>query len=151
MLSVCIQIPIVRDRLPEDHQRCEIVRAFLALCDSSTGHPNIQCSGLIMSQFKVEKGRISRHISNFLHPTSKLIAFARQERVLFWFQAMEKFLRLIVWLLYSTVTKVKGLTDLSDKAKIAEKGESLAKRKGNSATVTERLAASNGRQTSAKV
>lgn len=55
------KIPIVRDRLSEDHQRCEIVRAFFGICDSSTGHPNIQCSGLIMSQFKVEKGRISRY------------------------------------------------------------------------------------------
>ena len=82
------KIPIVRDRLSEDHQRCEIVRAFFGICDSSTGHPNIQCSGLIMSQFKVEKGRISRYISSFLHPTSKLIAFARQGRVLFWFQAI---------------------------------------------------------------
>lgn len=47
------------------------------------------------------------------------------------------------------VTKVKGLTDLSAKARIGEKTETTAKRKGNSAPSTERPA-SNGRQTSVK-
>ena len=52
----------------------------------------------------------------------------------------------------STVTKVKGLTDLSDKAKVGEKAEITAKRnRGTSATSTERPSSTNGRQTSLKV
>lgn len=96
------KIPIVGDRHLEVQQWCQIVLDSWALCDLSTSQPNSWCSRLIMSHFKVEKGRISRYICNFLHRTWKyrfdLIAFARQERVLFWLQAMEIFLRLILCL-----------------------------------------------------
>lgn len=52
---------------------------------------------------------------------------------------------------FSAVTKVKGLTDLSEKAKVGERGEPTTKRNRGSATSNERPSSTNGRQTSIKV
>lgn len=49
------------------------------------------------------------------------------------------------------VTKVKGLTDLSDKAKVGDKAEITAKRNRGPTTSNERPGSSNGKHTSVKV
>lgn len=53
--------------------------------------------------------------------------------------------------LYSLVTKVRGLSDLSEKAKVSEKTEPSSKRSRGSANSSERPSSSHGRQTALKV
>ena len=56
-----------------------------------------------------------------------------------------------VWSFYSLVTKVKGLSDLSEKAKIGERTETTTKRSRGAATSNERPGPAQGKHTSLKV
>lgn len=141
------------------HQRCK-TQPFrpamwnLLCCERSERLLNFYFCWPIMSQFKVEKGMSCALTGEpFLIHIELIASFLLDESGLLWLKFKWNSPAHFVYGFFCfPVTKVKALTDLSDKAKVGEKLETTAKRsRGSSATGTERPTSSSGRQTSVKV
>lgn len=102
-----------------------------------------------MSQFKVEKGLDVQSIFSSHSLTST--DCRSKETVCYGFILSEFSSLLLCVISPFLVTKVKGLSDLSEKAKFSEKTEPSSKRSRGSAISSERPGSSHGRQTALKV
>lgn len=139
------------------HQTCKAQHFRFAMwnpwcCDRSTRLPNLELCWLIMSQFKVEKGLIALRRLEVSFSHSSVLDGSLEQTVCYGWN-LNEFLPSHSSLLscYSLVTKVKGLSDLSEKAKIGERTEPTTKRSRGSSSSNERPGPAQGRHTSLKV